>query len=82
MGAARLGFIEEYRVYFRPDNPQLVAFEAVENVYTKSDSLLFVIEPPTSEAFTAETLAIVEQLTDEAWRIPFAIRVDSVTNFQ
>ena len=81
-GATRLRFIDEYRVFFGPDNPQLLAFDAVENIYTKNDNLLFVIEPPTDEAFTAETLAIVEHLTDEAWRIPFAIRVDSVSNFQ
>ena len=84
MGAMRLKFIDEYRVFFGPDNPQLLAFDAVENIYTKNDNLLFVIEPPADhdDAFTAETLSIVEHLTDEAWRIPFAIRVDSVSNFQ
>ena len=84
MGAARLKFIDEYRVFFGPDNPQLLAFDAVENIYTKNDNLFFLIEPPGDhgDAFTAETLSIVEYLTDEAWRIPFAIRVDSVSNFQ
>ena len=84
MGAARLKFIDEYRVFFGPDNPQLLAFDAVENIYTKNDNLFFLIEPPADhgDAFSAETLSIVEYLTDEAWRIPFAIRVDSVSNFQ
>ena len=84
IGAIHLRFIQEYRVFFGPDNPQLVAFDAVENTYTKNDNLFFIIEPPSdhNDAFTRETLSIVEQLTEEAWRIPFAIRVDSVSNFQ
>ena len=65
MGAARLKFIDEYRVFFGPDNPQLLAFDEVENIYTKNDNLFFIIEPPSdhADAFTAETLGIVEDLT-------------------
>lgn len=81
-GMLRLRFMDEYRVFFSPDDPQLLRFDAVENIYAKSDNLFFVVEPPARHAFTAETLAIVERLTDEAWQIPFAVRVDSVTNFQ
>ena len=84
MGIVHLKFIDEYRVFFGPDNPQLLAFDAVENIYTKNDNIFFIVEPPGDhdDAFSPETLAIVEHLTEEAWRIPFAIRVDSVSNFQ
>ena len=84
LGAVHLKFVDEYRVFFGPDNPQLLAFDAVENIYTKNDNIFFIIEPPVGhdDAFTAETLAIVEDLTEEAWLIPFAIRVDSLSNFQ
>ena len=81
-GARRLGFIDEYRVFFGPDNPQLLAFDAVEAIYTKNDNILMILEPPDGEAFTNQTLAIVEEMTAEAWKIPFAIRVDSLSNFQ
>jgi predicted RND superfamily exporter protein len=81
-GAARLRFVDEYRVFFGPDNPQLLAFDAIENIYTKNDNILFVVAPPGGNAFTNATLAIVEDLTAEAWKIPFAIRVDSLSNFQ
>jgi predicted RND superfamily exporter protein len=81
-GASRLGFIDEYRVFFGPDNPQLLAFDAVEAIYTKNDNILFVLEPPDGDAFSNQTLAAVEKLTHEAWKIPFAIRVDSLSNFQ
>ena len=84
MGIVHLKFIDEYRVFFGPDNPQLLAFDAVENIYTKNDNIFFIVEPPDDhdDAMSPETLAIVENLTEEAWRIPFAIRVDSVSNFQ
>lgn len=81
-GASRLGFIDEYRVFFGEENPQLMAFDAVEAVYTKNDNIMLVVEPPDADAFSTKTLAVVEELTNEAWQIPFAIRVDSLTNFQ
>ena len=82
MGAKNLWFATDYRVFFSEDNPQLKAFEALQNIYTKNDNILFVIEPPGGDAFMPETLAAVEELTQEAWKIPYTIRVDSVTNFQ
>ena len=81
-GAARLGFIDEYRVFFGPDNPQLLAFDEVEAIYTKNDNILIVVETPDNDAFSRRTLEVVEEITAEAWKIPFAIRVDSLTNFQ
>jgi len=81
-GASRLEFSSNYRVFFSDANPELLAFENLQNTYTKNDNFLFVIEPQDGNAFSSETLAAVEALTEEAWKIPYAIRVDSVTNFQ
>ena len=67
-GAANLRFATNYRVFFSDDNPDLVAFEAVQNIYTKNDNILFVVTPPDGEVFSAETLAIVEDLTEQARR--------------
>ena len=81
-GARFLRMETEYRVFFGSDNPQLQAFDAVQNTYTKNDNILFVLAPPDGDAFTRRSLDAVESLTREAWKIPFAIRVDAVTNFQ
>jgi len=81
-GASKLGFIDEYRVFFSKDNPQLLAFDQLEATYTKNDNILIVVETPDGDAFSAKTLSVVEEITAEAWKIPFAIRVDSLTNFQ
>lgn len=81
-GASRLEFSTNYRVFFSEANPELNAFEEMQNTYTKNDNFFFVLEPRDGQAFTHQTLAAVEQLTEAAWQIPYAIRVDSVSNFQ
>jgi len=81
-GMARLEFTTNYRVFFSEENPQLMAFEAVQDIYTKNDNLMFVLAPESGEVFSRDTLAVVEDLTDAAWRLPYAIRVDSLSNFQ
>ena len=81
-GAQNLGFTDDYRAFFGPDNPQLQAFEEIQNVYTKNDNILFVVTPKSGQVFSQETLAAIEALTEGGWQIPFARRVDSVTNFQ
>ena len=81
-GASRLEFSTNYRVFFSEANPELQAFENLQDTYTKNDNFFFVVEPRSGSAFDAETLAAVEQLTEDAWQIPYAIRVDSVSNFQ
>ena len=71
-----------YRGFFGKDNPQLKAFDAVQDIYTKNDNILFVVAPDDGEVFTRQTLAAVEDLTAEAWKAPYAIRADALTNFQ
>jgi predicted RND superfamily exporter protein len=81
-GGRYLQFSNDYRVYFSEDNPQLQAFEALQNMYAKTDNVLIALAPKDGKVFTRETLAAVEWLTQEAWRLPYASRVDSITNFQ
>ena len=47
-GAVNLGLSSNYRVFFSADNPDLEAFEAVQNIYTKNDNILFVVTPTDS----------------------------------
>ena len=81
-GARHITFSNDYRMFFGAENPQLQAFEALQDTYTKNDNVLFVIAPRDGRVFKRETLATIEWLTKEAWQIPYSIRVDSVTNFQ
>lgn len=81
-GASNIGFSSNYRVFFSADNEQLVAFETLQNTYSKSDNLLIVLEPKAGDVFTRNTLAAIQDLTERAWQLPFSTRVDSITNFQ
>ena len=81
-GAQNLRISSDYRDFFSDANPLLTAFEALQKVYTNDDNLAFIIKPDDGDIFSTEFLANVEQLTNEAWKLPFATRVDSITNFQ
>ncbi len=81
-GAQFLSFSADYRVFFSKENPQLQAFENLQNTYTKTDNVLFVLAPKDGDVFTPHTLEAVEYLTERAWQIPYSIRVDSISNFQ
>ena len=81
-GARFLGFSNDYRVFFSKENPQLLAFEELQNTYTKSDNVLFTLAPHGGNVFTPQALSAVEWLTEQAWQTPYSIRVDSLSNFQ
>jgi predicted RND superfamily exporter protein len=73
----------DYRIYFSQENPQLKAFEALENTYTQDDNVLFLLVPAAGEPlFSKRVMQAVQELTERAWQIPYSIRVDSLTNFQ
>jgi len=75
-------FSNDYRVFFSKDNPQLNAFENLQDTYTKDDNVMFVVSPKNGKVFTPENLSAIKAITEEAWQIPHSIRVDSITNFQ
>ena len=81
-GTQRLTFSNDYRMFFGSDNPQLLAFEQMQNTFNKNDNIMFVITPKAGSVFTTGTLAAIKDITEEAWQIPFSTRVDSITNYQ
>ena len=81
-GMQRLQFSNDYRMFFSEENPQLQAFEQLQNTYAKNDNVLFVVSPKSGKVFSREALVAIEALTQEAWQIPFSLRVDSITNYQ
>jgi predicted RND superfamily exporter protein len=81
-GVRHLEFNNDYRMFFSEENPQLKAFEQLQNTYTKNDNVLFVVAPKDGKVFSHETLSAINELTKKAWQIPYSLRVDSITNFQ
>lgn len=80
--ARLLDFATDYRVFFSGENPDLIAFEDFQKIYTKSDNLLIVVQAKDQRVLDAEMVHVVERITREAWQIPFSTRVDSITNYQ
>lgn len=82
IGLKNLKTTSDFRVYFSEDNPQLVAFEELERTYGKQDSLVFFLQPKNKNIFNRENLTLITELTDKSWLLPFAVRVNSLTNYQ
>ncbi|MEM7361104.1 MAG: MMPL family transporter [Pseudomonadota bacterium] len=81
-GGKNLFFETDYKIYFNDDDPHLLAHEDMEDTYTKTDNLGIYIKPKEGSVFTPENMALIYKYTEEAWQTPYAIRVDSLTNFQ
>ncbi|WP_306023088.1 RND family transporter [Paraglaciecola sp.] len=82
IGSKNLYFRGDFRVFFEADNPQLVAYEKMQNSFSKNDNVSIIIAPHSGNVFEKSTLKLVQQLTEEAWQTPLSTRVDSITNFQ
>ena len=81
-GAANLYVESDYKMFFTADNPRLLAQEAMEEEYTRSDRLNFILKPAEGDIYTKEMLIVVRELTDRLWEAPYALRVDSLANYQ
>lgn len=81
-GARFLSVTNDYRVFFRADNPQRIAHENLQSSYTKDDNILIVLQPKNGKVFVPANLHAIRQLTEAAWKVPHSLRVDSITNFQ
>lgn len=81
-GARYLTFTNDYRVFFSKENPQLLAFDNLQDTYSKNDNVMMVLVPKNGDVFTESNLRAVTWLTNEAWQTPFSTRVDSISNYQ
>jgi len=82
--SAGLAFItvsNEWRDLFDKDNPQLVAFDRLEDTYSATNVALIALEPRSGSVFTRETLGALKALTEAAWLVPWASRADSLANY-
>ncbi|WP_242203463.1 efflux RND transporter permease subunit [Aestuariivivens insulae] len=85
MGLGSKGNMEfdgDYHVFFSKSNPELEAFDALQEKFTKDDNVILVLTPSNKNVFTKENLTAIEELTAEAWNTPYSSRVDAITNFQ
>lgn len=75
-------FETNYRVFFSDSNPDLIAFENIEQQYGQTDNVIFAVHTPKGSIFENDTLKLIQDLTEQAWTLPAARRVDSLSNYQ
>ncbi len=81
-GAKNLVFTNDYRVFFSGDDPHLLAFEAMQDTFSKNDNVLLALAPDDGVVFKPSTLAAIADITERAWQTPYSVRVDSLSNYQ
>ncbi len=81
-GVLKLRLASNYEVYFDAENPRLRALNEFHQTFSRNDNILFVLAPDDNQVFTPATLAAISELTRAGWQLPYAARVDSVSNFQ
>lgn len=72
---------DDYRVMFGEHNPQVADFNRLEETFSSFSSVLVAVTPSDKNIFTRENLTAVEDITHEAWQLPYSNRVDSLTNY-
>ena len=59
-----------------------MAYHGLQSTYTNVDNVFIAVAPKSGNVFSAETLSILQDITEQAWQLPYSQRVDSITNFQ
>lgn len=82
VGMRHLRINNDTRVFFGKNNPQYQALKALENTFSKEQTVVFVVAPKDGDVFTRATLKAVAELTEAGWHLPYSNRVLSISNFQ
>jgi predicted RND superfamily exporter protein len=69
-----------YRIWFQEDSTSLNKFDEFEKKFGNDEVLLISIYHK-SGIFNQKSLRVVQEVTEEAWRIEGVIDVDSITNY-
>ena len=81
-GALSIELKTDFKDFFSKESRYLQAYDRLQDTYSTSDSVLFIIALPDKDVFSEESLQLLLTLTDLSWQLPYSIRVDSITNFQ
>lgn len=81
-GVGRLEVSGDYRAFFDADNPELLAYDGLEERYGRLDSLAISLRHDEGDIFTPERLTALRDFTDRLWTLPHVSRVDSIANHQ
>lgn len=81
-GIRNLSFDPDSRVFFGENNPQKLALDRMERMFTAANTVVFVVAAKQGSVLTKRGFATIEDLTARAWKTPHSSRVDSLANAQ
>tara|TARA_B100002049_G_C16079406_1_gene376504 strand:- start:742 stop:3069 length:2328 start_codon:yes stop_codon:yes gene_type:complete len=82
VGGKNLYFRGDYKVFFEEGYGPLEDFREMERVFIKNDNVAILLVPSEGNVLDKDMLELVHAYTEEAWKIPYSSRVDSLVNFQ
>ncbi|MEO0575879.1 MAG: MMPL family transporter [Pseudomonadota bacterium] len=82
IGVLQLRLETDESIFFDDGNPNYIAELALQADFGGTDNVMFVIAPNTGDVFQTTPVALLHELTSAGWQIPYAKRVDSLSNYQ
>jgi hypothetical protein len=79
-GLKSLTFNVDPSVYYDTQSPNYKVLKDIEDTYGKPDNIVIILHAQNGTVYNRENLALLEEITNEAWKLPYVSRVDSVSN--
>jgi len=80
-GAKNLWVTIDYKSYFGKDNERVLIQNALEAEFMRDTNVIFLVSPRQGTIFDRGVVEAIYELTEESWKMPLAMRVDSITNY-
>lgn len=80
LGLPGLSINSDARVFFPESNEKRKRLDAFEREYAVGKNLAIAIHSEDGDLFTEERIALLRELTREAWTLPHVTRVESIIN--
>ena len=80
-GLSRVESSTNSRAFFGASNPEFQQLLEVEDIYESSEPSVMVLSTPAAEPYDPTAIEALRRFTEQAWQLPYVLRVDSLTNF-
>jgi len=80
-GAKNLWVTIDYKSYFGKDNERVLIQNALEADFMRDTNVIFLVSPRQGTIFDRGVVEAIYELTEDSWKMPLAMRVDSITNY-
>ncbi|MFK8137995.1 MAG: RND family transporter [Bdellovibrionales bacterium] len=77
--AAKMSSDFSYRIWFHEGDPLLERFDAFERRFGNDENMVIIIHSENG-VFDKKSVQKIQQFTEDMWRAPNVIRVDSISN--